>query len=83
VEEPCVVGVHAVNNNGEFCLPGYNSVYSVEREPTFRWNTSASYAESKNKSRKKPARKQLANIDRHGLFFDPEDGSDMFFRNVG
>jgi hypothetical protein len=83
VEEPCVVGVHAGIGGGEFCLPGYNSVDSVEREQTFRWNMSASHARSKNKSRKKPARKELANIDRRDLFFDPEDGSDMLLRNVG
>jgi hypothetical protein len=36
---------------------------------------------SKNKLRKKAGEKQSGFL--LGLFFDPEDGGDMFLRNVG
>jgi hypothetical protein len=55
---------------------------SVESQPTFRKNISPSSSGSKNKPSKK-----LATCFHAGfllaLFFDPEDGSDMFLRNVG
>jgi hypothetical protein len=79
----------------EYCLLGYNAVQSVESHPTFRRNISPPSSGSKNKLSKKPAWKQAASTARvllatsfHagfllGLFFDPEDGGDMFLRNVG
>jgi hypothetical protein len=55
----------------------------------FRKNISSSSSGLKNKPSTKPARKQVARAQLAlltgfllGLFFDPEDGSDMFLRNV-
>jgi hypothetical protein len=39
----------------EFCLLGYNAVYSVESQPTFQRNISPPFSRSKNKPSKKPA----------------------------
>jgi hypothetical protein len=54
----------------EFCLLGYNAVWSIEIQPTFRRNISPG----------------LATCFHVGILlglFDPEDGGDMFLRNVG
>jgi hypothetical protein len=66
---------------------------SVESQPTFRRNISLPSSGLKNKPRKKPARKWVASRASEeqylflpfllGLFFDPEDGGDMFLRNIG
>jgi hypothetical protein len=59
--------------NEEFCLLGYSVVYSVERQVTFRTNMT-------------PQSALLATCFDAGfllaLFFDPEDGGDVFLRNV-
>jgi hypothetical protein len=62
---------------------GYNAVQSVERQPMFRRKISPPSSGSKKPS-KKPA---LFATYFHagfllGLFFDPEDGGDMFLRSV-
>jgi hypothetical protein len=51
----------------------------------FRRNISPPFSRSKNKPSKKPARKQVASYAGFflGVFFDPEDGGDMFLRNIG
>jgi hypothetical protein len=46
---------------------------SVKSQPTFRRNISLPSSESKNKQSKKPEQKHVAS-----LFFDPEDGGDIF-----
>jgi hypothetical protein len=64
--------------NEKFYLLGYNALQSVEIQPTFRRNMS-------------PPSKQetsvIAGGNRAGfllgLFLDPEDGVEMFLRNVG
>jgi hypothetical protein len=72
----------------EFCLLGYNAVYSSENQPTFRRNMSSLSSESKNKPSKKPACKRdvIAACFELGFFFrllfHPEDGCDIFIRNV-
>jgi hypothetical protein len=78
----------------EHHLVGYNAVWPVESQPTFRRNLSPLSSGSKNKPSKKLAWKQaashpasLANCLHAGfllrLFFGPEDGGDNFLRNVG
>jgi hypothetical protein len=60
----------------EFYVLGYNAVYSVENPPTFLRNIS-----------QVASRVQYATCFHAGfllgLLFDPEDGRDMFLRNVG
>jgi hypothetical protein len=56
----------------------------VETQPKFRRNKTPPSSVPK----KKPSKKVLLFTCFHagfllGLFFDPEDGSDMFLRNVG
>jgi hypothetical protein len=54
-----IVGRHVMRKGGDgcgsgLCLIGYNTVYSVENQPTFRRNMSPSSG-SKNKPSKEPA----------------------------
>jgi hypothetical protein len=67
----------------KYYLLGYNAVYSVESKPTFRRKINP----PSSGIRISRARNQLATCFRAGsllgLFFDCEDGGDMFFRNVG
>jgi hypothetical protein len=57
-----------VMRSEHFCLLGYNAVQSVESQPTFRTNIIFCY---------------LLHADfLFGLFFDAEDGGDMFLRNT-
>jgi hypothetical protein len=74
----------------EVYLLGYNTVQSVESKPTFRRNMSPPSSGSKNK----PGAKQGSGSSGYschllqagfflGLFVNPEDGGDMFLRNVG
>jgi hypothetical protein len=56
-----------------FCLLGYDAVKSTESHPTFRKNTSPF--------------SEICLLLLHaglllGLFFDPNDGSDIFLQNV-
>jgi hypothetical protein len=50
----------------EYCLLGYNAVWSVESQPMLKQVASSFHAGFLL-----------------GLFLDPEDGGDMFLRNVG
>jgi hypothetical protein len=65
----------------EYYLLGYNAVYSIESEQTFRGNKSPQSSGSKNKPNKYlcllPAGFFL------WLLFDLEDRGDMFSRNIG
>jgi hypothetical protein len=58
-------------------------MYSIENEPTFRRNMLPSFSGSK----KKPSWWQACCLLHAGLllglYFDPENGGDMFLRNVG
>jgi hypothetical protein len=61
-------------------------VYSTQEDITLRRTISPPSSGSKNKLSKKPAELLLV-ISVHpsfllGLFFDPEDGGDIFLRNV-
>jgi hypothetical protein len=47
---------------GEFYLLGYNAMYFVESQPTFRRNMSATSSRSKNKPSKKPAWKHATTL---------------------
>jgi hypothetical protein len=62
----------------EFYLLGYNVVQSVERQPTYQRNML-----HPSSGLKSSACYLLHTGFLLGLFFDPEDGSDVFFRNVG
>jgi hypothetical protein len=64
----------------EFYLLGYIAVKFVESLPSFRRSVSPPSSGS-YKLRKKPAWKLVAS--RAGLFYDSEDGGDMFLRNIG
>jgi hypothetical protein len=70
----------------EFYPLGYNTVYSVESQPTFRRNMLPPSSKL-NKSSKKLPWKQVTSRCFHAGFllglFDPEDWRDMFLRNVG
>jgi hypothetical protein len=73
-----------ISHTEEFYHLRYNAVQSAKSQLTFRKNMSP-YLQSRRISR---ARNQglLATCFRPGLlglFFDPEDGGDMFLRNVG
>jgi hypothetical protein len=63
---------------------GYNAVYFVESQPTFRRNVLPPFSGSNIKPSNKSAWKQVASVADFflGLFFESEDGIDMFFRNV-
>jgi hypothetical protein len=66
------------------CLLGYNFVLSGESQPTFRQNISPPSLRAKNKPSKKPASGTSFQPGLLlGLFFDPEDGGDMFLGNFG
>jgi hypothetical protein len=62
-------------NFEEFYLLGYNAVWCVESQPTFRGHISSPSSGSKIKPSKKPARKQVTS-------FDPKDGGDVILRNM-
>jgi hypothetical protein len=67
-------------------LLGYNAVQPVEIQQTFRKKISPTFSGSKNSPSKNPEGSAiyLLLVDLLiGLFFDPEDGGDMFLRNVG
>jgi hypothetical protein len=68
----------------EYYLLGYNAMWATESLPTFRRNISPPSLVPKNKPSK--IRSQLATCFHagifFGLFFDPEDGGDMFLRKV-
>jgi hypothetical protein len=71
-----------------FYLLGYNAVWSVESRPIFRRNISTPSSGPKNKPSMKPESRALLAICVHAgflldLFLGPEDGGDMFLRNVG
>jgi hypothetical protein len=56
----------------ELYLLGYNPVLSVKYQPTFQKNTSPAILSA------------CFHVDvLFGLFFDYEDGGDMFLRNIG
>jgi hypothetical protein len=67
----------------EFCLQGYNMVWSSEIQMTFQKNISRASVVFKNKARKNPAFATCCNagflLD---LFVGPEEGRSMFLRNV-
>jgi hypothetical protein len=79
----------------EFYLLGYNAVYSIESQPTFRKNMSPPSSGSKNKQSKKLVWKYVASRNSapldtwfhtgvlFGLCFNSEYEDDVFFRNVG
>jgi hypothetical protein len=69
----------------EFYLLGYNGMYSVETQPTFRrnmWPLSSGSQKKPNKKATCSACYLLHVGFVLGLFFYPEDWSDMFLRNV-
>jgi hypothetical protein len=53
----------------------------IESQPTFWRNMSSPSSRLKSKPNKKPARNRQQT--KLGLPFNPEDGGDMFLRNVG
>jgi hypothetical protein len=69
------------------CILGYNAVQSVESQPMFRRNMSPPSLRLKSEVSKKPEGRSTCYLLHIGfllgLFFDPEDGGDMFPRNVG
>jgi hypothetical protein len=66
--------------------PMYNPVCSVESQPTFQRNISPPSSGSKSKPSKKPAWKWMATCFHTGfllgLFFNHEDGGDIFLQNI-
>jgi hypothetical protein len=73
----------------ESCLLGYNAMYCVERQPTFRLKILPPSSGSEKKPNKKPVWKHVALLTacfHAGFFFclfsDPEDRGIMFHRNV-
>jgi hypothetical protein len=73
---------------GDFCLLGYNIVYSVENQPEVRRNISPLSSGLKNKPKKDLQEAGSACYLLHaglllGLSFDPKDGGNMLLRNLG
>jgi hypothetical protein len=69
----------------EFYLLGYNVVKPVEGQPTFRRNMPLNLHGrriSKARNQREAGSKQSSGF-LLGLFSDPEDGGDIFLRNVG
>jgi hypothetical protein len=71
----------------EFYLLGYKTVQSEESQPTFRKNMSLLSSNSKSKPSKTPAWGSacclLHAVILLCLLLDPEDGNEMFLRNIG
>jgi hypothetical protein len=63
----------------EFYLLGYNAIYSVDKQLTFRRNLARNERETGSTRSFSLSRASFL----LGLIFDPEDGGDMFLRNVG
>jgi hypothetical protein len=68
----------------ESCLLGYSGVQSIESQLTFRSNMLRPSSGPKNKPSKKLAWSMLKRSPGvlFGLFFDAEDGGDLFLWNV-
>jgi hypothetical protein len=75
----------------EYHLLGYKAVKSVKCQPTFRRNILPPSSESKKQDEQETGMKAgciclpptFTPVFCSALFFDPEDGKDMFLRNVG
>jgi hypothetical protein len=73
-----ILGSHS-GRYEELYLLGYNAMLSVENQHTFRRNMSPSSSGSKNRRRKKPGSScHLLSRCFLILFFDSEDGGDVF-----
>jgi hypothetical protein len=72
-------------NAEEFCLLGYNAMQSIESPLAFWRNMSPPSSRSKKKpSKKKSSSCYLLHAGLFlGLFFDLEDGGDIFVQNTG
>jgi hypothetical protein len=88
-EEIVLLPVETTRILKSFCLPGYNAVKSVERQPTFWRNMSPPSSQLKRKPSKKSVRRRYkqACCLLHagfllGLVSNPGDLGDMFLRNV-
>jgi hypothetical protein len=70
----------------EFCLLGCNATLPTESQPILRRNIPPPYSGLKDESSKKPAYRSYHLLSRwfiSWLIFYPEDGGDIFLRNVG
>jgi hypothetical protein len=67
---------------GEFYLLGCNTVESIGSQLTFQRNMSPPSSQSKNTPSKSSDYYLLHAGFLLGLFFNPEDGGDMFLQNV-